>query len=76
MSRLNNATQSIVYLQVPERKPLFQPRKQNDREDAANSSEIKPDGPRLSRLTFVKDFLLEHSAPGACITPIEISGSF
>ena len=76
MSRLHNAMQSIVYLQVPERKPPFQAREQNDREDAANSSEIKPDGPRVSRLTFVEDFLLEHSAPGACITPIEISGSF
>jgi hypothetical protein len=44
--------------------------------DRANPSEIKPDGPRASRLTFVEDFTLEHSLPGLYITSIEISGSF
>jgi len=32
--------------------------------DKANSPEIKPDEPRTSRLTFVKDFIQEHSLPG------------
>ena len=31
--------------------------------DRANSSEIKPNGPWESRLTFVEDFTLEHSRP-------------
>ena len=44
--------------------------------DIANPSEIKQDGPRASRLTFVEDFTREHSLPGAHITSIEISGSF
>lgn len=76
MSRLKNAIQSTICLPVLERKPLFQPREQNDGGHAANSSETNPNGSRASRLTFVEDFLLEHSAPGACITSIEISGSF
>jgi hypothetical protein len=81
MTRLENTMQSIFYLQVLERTLPFQPREQNAGDHAANSPEInspetKPNGPRASRLTFVEDFLLEHSAPGACITSIEISGSF
>jgi hypothetical protein len=44
--------------------------------DGANSSEIKPNGPWASRLTFVEDFTVEHSLPGLQITSIEISGSF
>ena len=44
--------------------------------DRAKPSEIKPDGPRASRLTFVEDFTLEHSLPGVHITSIEISGIF
>jgi hypothetical protein len=51
----------------------FMPVEQSDR---ANPSEIKPDGPRASRLTFVEDFTLEHSLLGLHITSIEISGSF
>jgi hypothetical protein len=42
----------------------------------ANSSEIKPDGPRAGRLTFVEDFTLEHSLPGLHIASIEISDSY
>jgi hypothetical protein len=44
--------------------------------DRANPSEIKPDGTRASRLTFVEDFTLEHSLPGVDITSIKISGFF
>ncbi len=44
--------------------------------DRANPSEIKQDGPRASRLTFVEDFTQEHSLPGVHITSIEISCSF
>lgn len=46
------------------------------RADRANPSEIKPDGPRASRLTFVEDFTQEHSLPGVHILSIGISGSF
>lgn len=76
MSRLKNTMQSIFYLQVLEKPASFQPREQKDGNQAANSPEIKPYGPLASRLTFVEDFLLEHSAAGACITSVEISGSF
>ena len=44
--------------------------------DRANPSEIKPDGPWASGLTFVEDFTREHSLPGLYITSIEISGVF
>ena len=46
--------------------------------DIANSSEIKPDRPRASRLTFVENFILEHSRsrPGQHITASEILGFF
>jgi hypothetical protein len=44
--------------------------------DRANPSEIKPDGPRASRLAFAEDFTLEHSLPGLHIVSIGISGSF
>jgi hypothetical protein len=51
----------------------FRPVGQDDR---AGFSEIKPDGPRASRLTFVEDYTREHSLPGLDITSIEISGCF
>jgi hypothetical protein len=73
MSLLINATQRIVYLRVLKRQRSFSPVEQPDR---TNSSEIKPDGPWASRLTFVEDFTLEHSLPGLHTTSIEISGSF
>ena len=76
MSRLTNTAQSIFYLQVLEGKLSFHPGEQNDKDHVANSPENKPDGPLTSRLTFVEDFLLEHSTPGGCIPSIEISGSF
>jgi hypothetical protein len=41
-----------------------------------NSSEIKPDGPLMGRLTFVEDFTREHSFPVLQIALIEISGTF
>jgi hypothetical protein len=46
--------------------------------DKANPSEIKPDGPSASRLTFVEDFILEHDlrGPGRHITASEILGFF
>ena len=53
--------------------PSFRPVKQADR---ANPSEMKPDGPSASRLTFVEDFILEHSLPGLHITSIEFAGCF
>jgi hypothetical protein len=51
----------------------FSPVKQADR---ANPSEIKPDGPSASRLTFVEDFTREHSLPGAASVLIGIPGRF
>ena len=42
----------------------------------ANSSEIKPDRPLASRLTFVEDFTLEHILLGGHAVSIELSGSF
>jgi hypothetical protein len=46
--------------------------------DKANSLEIKPCGPRTSRLTFVEDFILEHSLRGPVqhITASEVLGFF
>jgi hypothetical protein len=41
-----------------------------------NSSEIKPDGPLVGRLTFVEDFTREHSFPVLHIASIEISSTF
>jgi hypothetical protein len=41
-----------------------------------NPFEIAPERPRVSRLTFVEDFMLEHSLPSVRITSIEMSGSF
>jgi hypothetical protein len=41
-----------------------------------NSSEIKPDGPLVSRPTFVEDFILEYFLPGLQDPSIEILGSF
>ena len=41
-----------------------------------NSSEIKPDGPLVGRLTFVEDFTREHSFPVLHIASIEIAGTF
>jgi hypothetical protein len=44
--------------------------------DVANPSEIKPDRQRAISLTFVEDFILEHSLPGLHITSIEFAGCF
>jgi hypothetical protein len=41
-----------------------------------NSSEIKPDGPLVGRLTFVEDFTREHSFTVLHIASIETSGAF
>ena len=76
MSPLQNTIQSTLYLQVLKGTLSFQLGEPNDGDDVADSLETRPDGPRTSRLTFVEDFLLEHSAPGGCIASIEISGSF
>jgi hypothetical protein len=73
MSSVKNAMQSIVYLRLLERQLSFQPPEQSDGVDL---SETKQGGPCASKLTFVEDFILEHCAPGACISSIEISGSF
>lgn len=43
---------------------------------SANSSVIKPDGPRSGKWTFVEDFTREHSLPGLHFISIEISGCF
>ncbi len=46
--------------------------------DQANTSKIRPDGPREIRLTFVENFILEHSrpCPGRHITASEFLGFF
>ena len=41
-----------------------------------NSSEIKPDRPRVGRLTFFEDFTLEHTLHGVHLTSIEMAGIF
>ena len=46
------------------------------RTDEANPRENTHERPRASRLTFVEDFMLEHSLPSRQITSIEMSGSF
>ena len=56
-----------------QRRPSLRPMGQAER---ANPSEVDPDGPGASRLTFVHDFILEHSLRGLQITLFEISGSF
>ena len=76
MSRLKNTMQRTFYLHVVESKLSFQPQEQKDGDHAANSSETEPDGSWARRLSFVEDFLLEHSTHGACITSVEISGNF
>jgi hypothetical protein len=55
------------------RRRLFKPMGQAD---GANSSAIKPGRPLARRLTFVEDFMLEHSLVAGHITSIELSGSF
>jgi hypothetical protein len=40
------------------------------------SSEIKQNGPLVTRLTFVEDFTREHSSRALHIDSIEISGIF
>jgi len=42
----------------------------------ANSSEVKPDAPWAGRLTFVEDFMREHSLSGQHAASIEISSYF
>ena len=54
-------------------RPSFRPVSEADR---ANHSEIKPDRPWAGRLTFVEDFMLEHSLHGLHITSIEICRHF
>lgn len=46
--------------------------------DKVNTSKIKPGGPRTSRLTFIEDFILEHSLRGPVqhITASEVLGFF
>ena len=46
------------------------------RANRANPSEIEPDEPRQSRLTFVEDFTREHSFLGVHIASMELSGCF
>ena len=41
-----------------------------------NCSEMKPDGPSVSRRAFVEDFTREHSFPVLHMASIEISGTF
>jgi hypothetical protein len=41
-----------------------------------NSSEIKPDGPLVDRMSFVEDFIREHSSPILHMASIGISGIF
>lgn len=76
MSRLKNTMPSTFYLQVLERTLSFQPLEQNDEDHTANSPEINPDETRASRLTFVEDFLLEHSAPGPASLQSRIQAVF
>ena len=42
----------------------------------ADCSEITPDGPQATRLTFLEDFTLEHSLHVLRIPLIEIAGIF
>jgi hypothetical protein len=46
------------------------------RTNEANPCQITDEIPRASRLTFIEDFMLEHSLPSMRITSIEMSGSF
>ena len=41
-----------------------------------DSSEIKPDRPRMGRPTFAEDFTREHCLPGLHLASVEISGIF
>lgn len=45
------------------------------RADEANPLEMRPGKPRTNRLTFVEDFVLEHSSRGLQFTSIEMGGS-
>lgn len=42
----------------------------------AKCSEILPNGPQATRLSFLEDFALEHSLHGQRITAIDIAGIF
>ena len=72
MSNLKSAMQHIAY----PRKTTFDPTAAKSAGDQACSLDTKPGARSASRLSFVDDFLLEHSAPSADITSIEISGTF
>lgn len=42
----------------------------------AKCSEIMPNGPRATRLSFLEDYTLDHSSHGQRIAAIEIAGIF
>lgn len=42
----------------------------------AKCSEIMPDGPHATRLSFLEDFIFQHSLNGVRITAVEIAGIF
>jgi hypothetical protein len=46
------------------------------RADKASPLEIAPERPQAGRLTFVEDFILEHSLHGLQTNSIGIAGSF
>jgi hypothetical protein len=46
------------------------------RAGSADPSKIKPEAPRVTRLTFIQDFTGEHSTPGLRITSIGVPGTF
>ena len=46
------------------------------RAQIARSSEIMPDGPHSTRLSFLEDFTLEHSLNEVRIKTVEIAGIF
>lgn len=73
ISSLEDMMQRIVYMRVLPKQISFAPIEQHDR---ANSSEIRPEGTPKRSLSFVEDFMLEHSVSGTRSTPVEILGRF
>jgi hypothetical protein len=73
MNPRENAMQMTVYPHALQVQLAVRPVEQNDR---TNPSKIKPDKPWKGRMTFVEDFIVEHSVPGTPVTSIEISGHF
>jgi hypothetical protein len=51
-------------------------RRRSARVDRANRLQIAPPTPRTNRLTFMEDFVLEHSLCGLRITSSEMGSSF